>query len=98
MADKGRYVIVAACKGGGQQILDLDKQMNYSELTNRICEVYFPGGYNQQQGLNIADCDYFLASYTGTELPHMDGEFTVGRYFEMLARTPVRVYLHTSVS
>lgn len=60
--------------------------------------MYFPGGRSEAKGLDLENLSFFIASFSGHELPKLEeyGGFTVGNYFQFTNCSPVRLYLHTS--
>lgn len=95
----GTFKLVSASRGGGQQIIDSNKEFDYSSLLKEIKEIYFPNGISLEQNMKIDDISCYLASFSGAALPKMEDEggFTVGKYFKSLKTSPVRIYLHTQI-
>ena len=83
---------------GGQQLIDVSKETSYDELEKQVVDLYFPRGRSMAQNLELADLNFYLASFSGEPLPKFlcDGGFTVSKLFEHIKTYPVRVYLHTS--
>lgn len=93
----GIYKLIPASKGGGQQILDVHKDLDYCSLHKEVRDIFFPNGISQAQNLKIEEIKSHLASFSGSNLPNFDDEggFTVGKYFRNVKSCPVRMYLHT---
>ena len=85
--------------GGGSQVIDVDKECNLVELQATILNVYFPNGKSEPKNMLINNLSFFIASFSGQGLPDLEesGGFTVGRYFQYVKSTPVRLYLHTNI-
>lgn len=73
--NKNVFKIITANKGGGQYIMDLNKDLTLSELTKEITEVFFPNGVSEAQNIRIAEVDFYIAAFSGEKLVHVDGNF-----------------------
>lgn len=94
------FKLVSVGKGGGQQIIDVHKDLDHSSLLKEVTEVYFPNGFSKAQNLKLEDVFHYVASFSGSTLPLMEeeGGFTVSKYFKRMKSVPVRMYLHTQPS
>lgn len=96
----GVYKLISASKGGGQQIVDFNKDLTLNQLISEITDIFFPNGMSEAQDLRLDALDVHLASFSGSPIQETDenGEsFTVGNYFRKMKSTPVRIYLHTEL-
>lgn len=96
----GVYKLISASKGGGQQIVDFNKDLTLNQLISEITDIFFPNGMSEAQDLRLDALDVHLASFSGSPIQETDenGEsFTVGNYFRKMKPTPVRIYLHTEL-
>ncbi|KAK3579433.1 hypothetical protein CHS0354_028231 [Potamilus streckersoni] len=77
--------------------MDVPRECSLQHLLELVMNTYFPGGKSEEQNLEVADLNMFVASFSGRPLPEVIGEksFTVGTYFDSLKSYPVRIYLHT---
>ena len=81
--NKNVFKIITASKGGGQHVMDLNKDLTLSELTKEITEVFFPNGVSEAQNIRIAEVDFYIAAFSGEKLVHVDGDgnfFSLGTY------------------
>ena len=90
----GSYKIVPIHKGGGTQVLDLDKTLTYENMTKQICGCFFPDGYSRCQNMYLDGVHYYVGTYTGAPIS-VDANFTFGRFMAEQHTYPIRLYLHT---
>ena len=91
----GRYKVMTLKEGGGQQVVDLDKDMSLYEATKQIVDIYFPGGKSLL--CSLSDINFHLASFSNEPILGSSARTTVGDYFESVKSHPVRWYLHTKM-
>jgi hypothetical protein len=91
------YKIVTVKDGGGQQVIDVNKDSDLEQLKEIILNIYFPNGRSEVKCLELNELGYFIASFSGQQLPGLEefGGFTVGSYCRFVKSSPVRLYLHT---
>jgi hypothetical protein len=90
---ENKYKVMSTKEGGGQQIIDLQKEISLKKACEEILDIYFPNG--RSLNLNLSDLNYHLATFTDERITGKD--LTVGQYFENVQSHPVRWYLHTSI-
>ena len=92
--DNATYKVVTTRRGGGQQIIDVNKSCSNDDLLHTIVNVYFPNGRCLTQSLDITALKYYVATFQGELVPDLDGNFTLERYLASLKSYPV--YYQTS--
>lgn len=86
----GKYKVMSTKEGGGQQKVDLDKDLSIEDATKQILAVYFPNG--RSVSLSLSEVSYHLASFTNEDI---SSNQTVGQYFDTVRSHPVRWYFST---
>lgn len=94
------FTNMSVTRGGGRQAIDVDRDQSLAALQDKLCGIYFPGGTNLTSKLCLSDMeDVYVASFSETRLLDSVGDngepFTVGRYVENMASSPIRLYLLT---
>lgn len=91
------FSLMHPAKGGGQQVRDIPKDCNFTELHKLLLDMYFPDGQCKASNLDIIDLDASIVSYSGHPLPNTveDKPFTVGLYCDSRKSNPIRIYLQT---
>ncbi|XP_069133144.1 uncharacterized protein [Argopecten irradians] len=95
MVKGNAYQLISASKGGGQHILDIEKDCNKDQLLSQILGVFLPNGRSVAQNIILEEVHSHLATFSGEALPQMPGGFTVGKYVGGVKTHPIRIYLHT---
>ena len=92
------HQLITANKGGGTHHIDIDKHSSFLEVDQIVTNLFFPGGKNDIQKLNLQNISKMLCTFSGYPIgdPLPSGErFTAEAYYRSVATHPVRIYLHT---